>query len=271
MEYQQIIYETKDNVAFITLNRPEKLNAWTPRMCEEQADAIDKANQDESVGAIIMTGAGRGFCAGADIGDTFQTRLDGKDPGNDTAGGSGGMPAGIDWISIVRGSKPIVAAVNGPAVGIGVTMILPFDLIITSEKAKFGFAFIKMGIVPELASTHFLVSRVGWGRANEMMLSGTLYSGKEVHEFGLTEYLVEEDQLLDKAFEIGSVMAENPDRQLRMTKQLLTTNAVTSDIKAAEELETKLLQECWETEEHEEAVNAFLEKRKPNFRKKVEK
>ena len=176
------------------------------------------------------------------------------------------MPAGIDWISIVRGSKPIIAAVNGPAVGIGVTMILPFDVIVTSEKAKFGFAFIKMGIVPELASTHFLVSRVGWGRANEMMLSGTLYSGKEVHEFGLTEYLVEEDQLLDKAFEIGSVMAENPDRQLRMTKQLLTANAVTTDIKAAEELETKLLQECWKTEEHEEAVNAFLEKRKPNFR-----
>ena len=99
-----------------------------------------------------------------------------------------------------------------------------------------------------------------------MEWSGSLYSGKEVHEFGLTEYLVEEGRLLDKAFEIGTVMSENPDRQLRMTKQLLTVNAVTTDIKAAEELETKLLQECWETEEHEEAVNAFLEKRKPNFR-----
>lgn len=267
MEYQEIIYETRENVALITLHRPEKLNAWTPNMCEEQVNAIEKANKDKSIGAIIMTGAGRGFCAGADISDTFQTRLEGEDPGNNTTEGSGGMPAGVDWISLVRESKPIIAAVNGPAVGIGITMILPFDVIITSNKAKFGFAFIKMGIVPELASTHFLVSRVGWGKANEMMLSGHLYSGKEVHEFGLTEYLVEEDKLLEKAFEIGSRMSENPDKQLRMTKKLLTTNAVTTDIKAAEKLETSLLQECWETEEHKEAVSAFLEKRQPNFRK----
>ena len=167
MEYQEIRYETKKDVALVTLNRPDKLNAWTPRMCEEQVDAIKKANEDKSVGAIIMTGAGRGFCAGADIGDTFQTRLDGEDPGNDTVGGSGGMPAGVDWIKEVRESKPIIAAVNGPAVGIGITMILPFDIIVTSKEAKFGFVFIKMGLVPELASTHFLVSRVGWGRAND--------------------------------------------------------------------------------------------------------
>ena len=139
MEYQEIKYETKKDVALVTLNRPDKLNAWTPRMCEEQVDAIRKANEDKSVGAIIMTGAGRGFCAGADIGDTFQTRLDGEDPGNDTVGGSGGMPAGIDWIKEVRESKPIIAAVNGPAVGIGITMILPFDIIVTSEGKYFVF------------------------------------------------------------------------------------------------------------------------------------
>tara|TARA_B100001013_G_scaffold69859_1_gene36727 strand:- start:458 stop:1258 length:801 start_codon:yes stop_codon:yes gene_type:complete len=266
LEYREIKYETKKNVALVTLNRPDKLNAWTPRMCEEQVDAIKKANEDKSVGAIIMTGAGRGFCAGADIGDTFKTRLDGEDPGNDTVGGSGGMPAGIDWIKEVRESKPLIAAVNGPAVGIGITMILPFDIIVSCEEAKFGFVFIKMGLVPELASTHFLVSRVGWGRANEMMLSGSLYSGAQVHDFGLTEYLVSKEELLNKSFEIGSLMAENPDRQLRMTKELLTVNAATSDINAAEELETKFLQQCWETEEHEEAVKAFLEKRKPRFR-----
>ncbi len=266
MEYEEIIYETKDAVALITLNRPDKLNAWTPRMCEEQAHAIEQANADSSIGSIIMTGAGRGFCAGADIGGTFQTRLDGEDPGNDTAGGSGGMPAGVDWISIVRKSKPIIAAVNGAAVGIGVTMILPFDMIVCSDKAKFGFVFIKMGIVPELASTHFLVSRVGWGRANEMMLSGSLYSGKEAFDYGLVEYVVNEDELLDKSFELANLFSENPDTQLRMTKRLLTENAVTTDIKAAEKLETKLLQECWERDEHAEAVSAFMEKRKPKFR-----
>jgi len=266
MVYKEIVYETKGAVALITLNRPNKLNAWTPNMCEEQADAISKANKDSSIGSIVMTGAGRGFCAGADIGDTFETRLEGEDPGNDTVGGSGGMPASVEWIKLVRESKPIIAAVNGAAVGIGVTMILPFDLIITSETAKFGFVFIKMGIVPELASTHFLVSRVGWGRANEMMLSGSLYSGEEAYRFGLAEYLVNDRELLNKAFEIGNQMAENPDRQLRMTKQLLTINSVTTDLKAAEELETKFLQECWETDEHQEAVTAFLEKRKPKFR-----
>ena len=154
MEYSQILYETKGPVALITLNRPEKLNAWTPTMCEEQAQAIERANKDKSVGAIIMTGAGRGFCAGADVQDTFQTRIDGEDPGNDTAGGSGGMPAGVDWLEIIRESKPIIAAVNGAAVGIGITMILPFDIIITTERAKFGLVFIKMGIVPELSLIH---------------------------------------------------------------------------------------------------------------------
>ena len=265
MEYSQILYETKGPVALITLNRPEKLNAWTPTMCEEQAQAIERANKDKSVGAIIMTGAGRGFCAGADDQDTFQTRIDGEDPGNDTAGGSGGMPAGVDWLEIIRESKPIIAAVNGAAVGIGITMIRPFDIIITTEKAKFGLVFIKMGIVPELASTHFLVSRVGWGRASEMMLSGKLYTGEEVHNFGLTEHLVDENSLMEKSFEIANLIASNPDKQLRMTKHLLTENAVTTDLKGAEKLETKLLQECWETEDLKEAVSAFLEKREPKF------
>ena len=123
-----------------------------------------------------------------------------------------------------------------------------------------------MGIVPELASTHFLVSRVGWGKANEMMLSGSLYSGKEAFEYGLVEYVVDENELLNKSFELANLISENPDAQLRMTKRLLTKNAVTSDIKEAEKLETELLQECWEREEHEEAVNAFMEKRKPKFR-----
>ena len=266
MPFEQITLEKEADIAIVTLNRPERLNAWTQQMNAELVEAVNFCNDDSEVGAIVFTGAGRGFCAGADIEGTFQTRLDGEDPGNDTAGGSGGMPAGVDWISLVRESKPIIAAVNGAAVGIGVTMILPFDMIVCSDKSKFGFVFVKMGIVPELASTHFLVSRVGWGRANEMMLSGSLYSGKEAFDYGLVEYVVNEDELLDKSFELANLFSDNPDAQLRMTKRLLTENAVTTDIKAAEELETKLLQECWERDEHAEAVSAFMEKRKPKFR-----
>src|SRR5438270_12524963 len=174
--YETITYERRDALALITLNRPDRLNAWTPQMASEQAAAIRAANADESIGAIVMTGAGRGFCAGADMRDTFKKRLDGSDPGGNTEE-SGGMPADVDWVGLARQSKPLVAAVNGPAVGIGTTMILPFDLIVASELAKFGMLFIKVGLVPELASTRLLVQRVGFGRASEMCLSGRLYDG----------------------------------------------------------------------------------------------
>ncbi|GMV63584.1 MAG: enoyl-CoA hydratase [Parvibaculum sp.] len=267
MDYSQIKTEKRGNILLMTLNRPDRLNAWTPKMAEEQADAIQRANDDPDIGAIVMTGEGRGFCAGADISDTFKTRLDGKDPGNDTAGGSGGMPAGVDWIELVRSSKPMIAAVNGPAVGIGVTMILPFDVIVAAEEAKFGMVFVKMGIVPELASSHFLVSRMGWGHANEMMLSGRLYGAAEAREKGLCEYVVPGDKLLDKAFSIAAQIAENPSRQLRMTKELLTQNACTTDLTAAQKRETDALKICWTTPEHHEAVDAFLNKRKPDFKK----
>src|SRR5262249_13177567 len=104
MDYAQISYERRGPVALLTLNRPEKLNAWTPHMAVEQADAIGRANADPAVGAIVMTGAGRGFCAGADMEATFQTRIDGRDPGDDTASGQGGMPAGLDWVDLLRSS-----------------------------------------------------------------------------------------------------------------------------------------------------------------------
>ena len=112
-DYTQIVYEVRGEVAVITLNRPERLNAWTPTMAEEQVDAITRANDDPAVGAIVTTGAGRGFCAGADMQATFQSRIDGVDPGRDTAGGRGGMPAGLDWVAFVRAAKPMVAAING--------------------------------------------------------------------------------------------------------------------------------------------------------------
>ena len=153
MRYEQIEYEVRDCVALVTLNRPDRLNAWTPHMATELADAFEAANRDASVGAIVMTGAGRGFCAGADMADTFQTRIDGTDPGENTAEGDGGMPAGLDWVDLCRRSKPLIAAVNGAAVGIGLTMVLPFDVILASSKAKLSMAFIKVGLVPELAST----------------------------------------------------------------------------------------------------------------------
>jgi len=266
MKYETILYERRDAVAVVTLNRPEKLNAWTPRMAEEQVDAIGSANADDRVGAIVFTGAGRGFCAGADMTETFQNRLEGRDPGADTASGQGGMPAGLDWVATVRAAKPLVAAINGAAVGIGMTMVLPFDVIVASDKAKFGMFFIKMGLVPELASTHFLVQRMGFGPASEMCLSGRLYGAEEARAAGLVDRLLPHDRLLDGALEIAAGIAANPDPQLRMIKALLSRNGSEVDLADVQRRETASLRECWKSPEHREAVQAFIAKRQPRFR-----
>lgn len=266
MEYTQISVTTDGPVAVITLDRPEKLNAWTPRMAEEQVHAITAANEDPRIGAIVMTGAGRGFCAGADMEDTFSARISGNDPGNDTAGGVGGMPKGLDWVKFLRDSKPVVCAVNGAAVGIGTTMCLPADQIIASTSAKFGMLFIKMGLVPELASTTLLTARVGFGMANDLCLSGRLVSGEEAHRIGLADRLASPEELLPLAMSVAQSYAANPDRQLRWTKQLLTENMGETDLWAVQQREMRYLSECWTTEEHKEAVSAFLAKRPPVFR-----
>ena len=265
MDYEQITVERRDEVSLVTLNRPERLNAWTPRMSVELADAIERANQDREVGAIVVTGAGRGFCAGADMSDTFEARIDGRDPGEDTAGGEGGLPRGLDWVALVRASKPLVAAVNGAAVGVGLTMILPFDVIVASERARFGMFFIKMGLVPELASTHFLVQRMGFGRASEMCLSGRLYAAGEAYEKGLADRLVPHDEVAQQAIALAREIGANPAPQLRMTKELLTRTGSATDLSEIQRAESRLLRECWETPEHKEAVRAFLEKRPPKF------
>jgi enoyl-CoA hydratase/carnithine racemase len=261
VSYETITYETRDSVALITLNRPEKLNAWTPGMAAEQAHAIQAANDDPQIGAIVMTGAGRGFCGGADMSETFGKRLDGVDPGNNTADGSGGMPADVDWVGLCRTSKPLVAAINGAAVGIGMTMILPFDVIVASEKAKFGMFFIKVGLVPELGSTRFLVDRVGFGKASEMCLTGRLYDGAAAQAIGLADQLSSPDALLDDAVGLAGEIAANPVPQLRMIKELLTRNSAETDLDAVQARESELIRVCWESPEHAEAVEAFLAKR----------
>jgi len=264
-EYEQIRSERQGGVQVLTLNRPDRLNAWTPQMAEELGHAIDSANTDPGVGAIVMTGEGRGFCAGADMEATFGVRIAGDDPGANTAEGQGGMPAGLDWVDLCRRSKPMIAAVNGAAVGIGMTMILPFDVIVASDKARFGMFFIKVGLVPELASTHFLVQRMGFGRASEMCLSGRLWSADEAMAGGLVERVVPADDLVAAAVELGSTIAANPAPQLQMIKQLLTANAVAGDLHEVQKRESELLRECWKTPEHAEAVAAFTQKREPHF------
>lgn len=260
MAYEQITYETRGNVGLITLNRPEKLNAWTGQMTAELMAAIGAANDGDQIGAIIVTGAGRAFCAGADIKQAFQRNLDAIDNGEQSAAG------GASWVEVVRTAKPLIAAVNGVAVGIGLTMILPFDVIIASENARFGMFFVKMGLVPELASTYFLAPRAGFGRASEMCLTGKLYSGEEAARMGLADRVVPHDQLMTEAMALAETIAANPSRQLRWIKELITKNGANADYNAVMALEHGRIADCYATPEHREAVTAFQEKRTPKFR-----
>jgi enoyl-CoA hydratase/carnithine racemase len=258
VDYEQIRFDVDGAVGIITLNRPQRLNAWTKQMSDEMSHAIEGCNDDPEIGAIIITGEGRGFCAGADIEQGFKARLDGADPESE------GPPA-TNWVRLVRESKPIIAAVNGASVGVGATLILPVDLIVASEQAKFAMAFLKMGLVPELASSHFLVQRLGFGAANEMCLTGRMYSASEAHEIGLVDHLVPHEELMNKAMELARLMAANPSTQARWIKQLLTANGSETDLDRVIAREGKFLEQAFVTPEHKEAVAAFLDKRPPDF------
>jgi enoyl-CoA hydratase/carnithine racemase len=258
--YEQIIVEPVDAVLRITLNRPEKLNAWTPQMMGELTEAIVTANDDPAIGAIVVTGAGRGFCAGADVGAVFDKGLHG---GHDE---EPRQPPRQDWVGLCRQSKPLVAAINGPSIGVGLTLVLPFDQILAAKGAKLSCRFVKMGLVPELASSHFLTARCGFGAASWLALSGTTVLAEEAKELGLVDRVVEPDDLLATAMDVAAELASNPPTQVRLIKELLTVNADESDLGTVQRREIDAMQVAYKTPEHAEAVAAFLEKRPPVFR-----
>ena len=265
MAYETILLDKADGVATVTLNRPERLNAWTAQMNAELYRAISGCNDDPEVGAIVITGAGRGFCAGADIRDNFKARMEGNPAVPAAAEAPREMPG--NWIELVRSSKPLIAAVNGACVGVGATMILPMDIIVASEDAKFGMMFVKMGVTPELASSHFLVQRMGFGRASEMCLTARLYSGREAYQMGLADRLASPSELLSEACALAREISANPAPHLGWVKQLLTANGSETDIAAVQRREGEVLAKAYVSAEHKEAVDAFLAKRKPVFRR----
>ena len=255
MTHEQITEERRDDVVVLTLHRPERLNAWTPRMTGELVQAIDAAEADDGIGAIVVTGAGRGFCAGADIEATFQAQLDGD--------ATAATPeTDRDWVQLVRSTKPIVAAVNDVALGVGLTMILPFDRIVASDRARFSLRFVRMGLVPELASSSFLPQRVGLGAASDLMLSGRMVEAAEALSLGLADELVPHDDLLDVAVERARSYGSNPAGALRSIKRLLTVNATEPDTTVVQRREIAALTEAYASPEHAEAVRAFLSSRR---------
>ena len=262
MAYEQILYERRSNVGLITLNRPEKLNAWTDRMHAELRDALRAANDDPEVGAVVLTGAGRGYCAGADI-RAWQQSLS-SDGGRVSLGGNDERPRdpSDNWVTLVRRSKPVIAAVNGAAVGVGVTHLLPCDIRIASEAARFGFYFVRMGAVPELASTYYLTQIVGLGNAQELCLRARMIDAEEALRYGLVSTVVPAERLLDEAFAIAEEVAALPGPQLRMTKDLFNRNATDMDIQADMAREGEALQQAYASPEFKQAVTAFMERRR---------
>lgn len=253
MVYQSIRTETRGRVRVIAMNRPDRLNAWTRAMGREKAQAIREANEDPAIGAIVLTGAGRGFCAGADIRDTLESESKQRD-----VTGPVDRTEDTDWILLVRRSKPIVAAVNGVAIGMGCTMLLCCDTIVASDDAKFAMPFVRLGVVPELGSTQLLAARVGFGRASELCLSGRTFSAAEALAYRMIEETVPATGLLERALEIADSFAPHSALALRHTKELLTKNLAEPDIEIVHIRETAAFEECADSAEHKAAIASFL-------------
>ncbi len=260
MQYEQITYEQRGAVALLTMNRPERLNAWTEQMFNELRDAINRAVADDSVGAVVLTGAGRAFCAGADI-SAFKAAIDAS-----STTGSGAAEGPGNWVTFCQATpKPLIAAINGPAVGVGITQVLPFDIRIASENARIGMFFVRMGLVPELASSHLLPQLVGTGRATEWCLTGRMVDAAEAREAGLVTEVASAEALVDRAVALGNEVASLPGETIARVKRLLIENAVDGDLQAVLQRENVALSKARASAEHREAVAAFMEKRAPSF------
>lgn len=273
MDYQAIRYEVAGPVLTVTLNRPEKLNAYTAGMGAELADAIARASADDAVRAIILTGEGRGFCAGADISagaGSFDTTAGGAGARN-FGDGSGESRGGASFIhAMFNSTKPIIAAFNGPAVGVGVTLALPTDIKIASNRARFGFVFARRGLAPEAASAWFLPQLVGLPRALRWCLEGRMIEADEALAAGLISEIVEPQDLLGRARQIAMDIAANTAPvSIALTRQLLWRFASADQPFDLLKIDGPFVQTMGSSPDVKEGVSAFLEKRPPAFPGKV--
>ena len=261
-KYEQIRYELQDRVALITLNRPEKLNAWTPTMEGELTSAISRAADDPHVGAVIITGAGRAFCAGADISQWSGEMGKGSPQMGNPADPRDGSPEVP--IALTRG-KPVIAAINGASVGVGFTMPLACDIRIASDRARFSARFVKVGLTPECGATRYLPLVAGIANALYLALTGRIIDATEAKELGLVHKVVPHDQLMEEALALAREIADNPTPAVWVAKKLIHQHALEADLRGVVTLETYLIREMRRQPAHAEAVRAFVEKREPRF------
>ena len=263
--YEAIRYEVQDGVLTITLNRPERLNAFNGQMAAEMMEAFDRADGDDDIRAIILTGEGRGFCAGADLssgGDTFARSNEDLEAYRD-----GG---GVLSLRIYALRKPIIAAINGPAVGVGITMTLPMDVRLASTEARMGFVFVRRGMVPEACSSYFLPRLVGMGRASEWTLTGRVFPASEALEAGLVNRVLPPEDLLPAARELASeIVANTSPVSVTLTRHMLWKALDAESPMAAHRVESKGIYTRGRSADAREGVVSFLEKRPAEFPLKV--
>jgi enoyl-CoA hydratase/carnithine racemase len=265
-DYEQILTETSDGVLTITLNRPERLNAWTAQMGSELRAAFDRADLDDKVRAIIVSGAGRGFCAGADLAsgaDTFDYR---KHKSTGPARDNGG-----DFtLRVFESTKPVIAAINGPAVGVGATMTLPMDVRLAAEDARIGFVFAQRGIIPEACSSWFLPRVVGISWAMEWVSTGRVFSAQEGLEAGLIRSLHPQGELLDAARALAHEIAENTAPvSVALARQLMWRMLGAEHPMIAHRADSRGMVARGQSADAAEGVTAFLEKRPAVFSDRV--
>ena len=262
--------EFRENSLIIYLSREKRMNAFTLTMQQEIVKVLDDAEENDDIKAIIFTGDGKAYCAGADLssgGDTFDNRK-GREKTNDVVRDSGGLLT----LRLFKCKKPLIAAVNGAAVGIGATMLLPMDTRICSDQARFGFVFAKRGIVPEAASSWFLPRLIGINKALELCYTGKVISAEEAKEIRLVSEILNQDKLIDRALEIAKEFtAESSQISIALTRQMMWRMLGADDPMEAHKIDSRAVFELGQSGEAIEGVTSFLEKRPPSFPGKVSK
>jgi 2-(1,2-epoxy-1,2-dihydrophenyl)acetyl-CoA isomerase len=261
MSYETVIWEQSGSTGRLTLNRPETLNAWTAQFGSELRRVLEGEAADGSVRAVLITGAGRGFSSGADLKAGFEAAADGKpDVRKELHDIYHPAIAGIR-----RLAKPVVAAVNGPAVGIGCSLALACDLVLAAESAFFGLAFVNIGLMPDGGSTAFVPPAVGKARAFQMALLGERIPAPQALDWGLVNWVYPDDQLLSEAEALTDRLAQGPTRSYAGSKRALN-RSVYGDLDGQLDLEAELQHELARTNDFIEGVSAFGQKRDPEFR-----
>lgn len=272
--FETLLYAVEDGIATITLHRPEKMNAFTAKMMSELLQVFDLTDADDAVKAVIVTGSGRAFCAGADLsggGATFdRTSPQAMEREEGKVGDLYRDGGGRVTLRIYESLKPVIAAVNGAAVGIGVTMQLPMDIRMASTEARFGFVFARRGITPEAASSWFLPKVVGMSTALEWCYTGRVFSAQEALERGLVRSLHAPDELLPAARALAREIADNTAPvSVALTRQMLWRMAGADQPMEAHKVDSRAIQSRGAAADAKEGVTAFLEKRQPTYPNKV--